>query len=99
MEYMDAGSLDKLEAGGIPEDVLGRITGAMVRGLKFLKDDMQIIHRGACLMHLMSQSPLSSSPLPNPVSIVLRAPPCTDSGLHNEQMSNLPTCSSIGKVK
>ena len=47
MEYMDAGSLDKLEVGGIPEDVLGRITGAMVRGLKFLKDDMQIIHRGA----------------------------------------------------
>ncbi|TCD61233.1 MAP kinase kinase Wis1 [Steccherinum ochraceum] len=45
MEYMDAGSLDKLEEGGIPEDVLGRITGAMVRGLKFLKDDMQIIHR------------------------------------------------------
>jgi mitogen-activated protein kinase kinase len=46
MEYMDAGSLDKLEGEGIPEDVLGRITGSMVRGLKFLKDDMQIIHRG-----------------------------------------------------
>ncbi|CAL1707698.1 unnamed protein product [Somion occarium] len=45
MEYMDAGSLDKLEGEGIPEDVLGRITGAMVRGLKFLKDEMQIIHR------------------------------------------------------
>ncbi|THH21175.1 hypothetical protein EUX98_g8446 [Antrodiella citrinella] len=45
MEYMDAGSLDKLEYGGIPEGVLGRVTGAMVRGLKFLKDDMQIIHR------------------------------------------------------
>lgn len=49
MEYMDAGSLDKLEVGGIPEGVLGRITGAVVRGLKFLKDDMQIIHRGALL--------------------------------------------------
>jgi mitogen-activated protein kinase kinase len=48
MEYMDAGSLDKLEGEGIPEDVLGRITGSMVRGLKFLKDDMQIIHRGVC---------------------------------------------------
>ncbi|EKM53987.1 uncharacterized protein PHACADRAFT_257528 [Phanerochaete carnosa HHB-10118-sp] len=45
MEYMDAGSLDKLEQDGIPEPVLGRITGSMVRGLKFLKDDMQIIHR------------------------------------------------------
>lgn len=45
MEYMDAGSLDKLEGDGIPEPVLGRITGSMVRGLKFLKDDMQIIHR------------------------------------------------------
>jgi len=45
MEYMDAGSLDKLEGEGVPEDVLGRITGSMVRGLKFLKDEMQIIHR------------------------------------------------------
>ncbi|KAG5634117.1 hypothetical protein H0H81_003350, partial [Sphagnurus paluster] len=45
MEYMDAGSLDKLQGAGVPEDVLGRIAGAMVRGLKFLKDDMQIIHR------------------------------------------------------
>lgn len=46
MEYMDAGSVDKLEGDGIPEPVLGRITSSMVRGLKFLKDDMQIIHRG-----------------------------------------------------
>lgn len=46
MEYMDAGSLDKLQGDGIPEFVLARITGSMVRGLKFLKDDLQIIHRG-----------------------------------------------------
>ncbi|PCH43813.1 kinase-like protein [Wolfiporia cocos MD-104 SS10] len=45
MEYMDAGSLDKLQGAGIPEDVLGRITASMVRGLKFLKDELQIIHR------------------------------------------------------
>ncbi|EMD37758.1 hypothetical protein CERSUDRAFT_114423 [Gelatoporia subvermispora B] len=45
MEYMDAGSLDKLQGGGVPEPVLGRIAGSMVRGLKFLKDDLQIIHR------------------------------------------------------
>ncbi|KAF5380626.1 hypothetical protein D9615_004549 [Tricholomella constricta] len=45
MEYMDAGSLDKLQGAGVPEDVLGRIAGSMVRGLKFLKDDLQIIHR------------------------------------------------------
>lgn len=50
MEYMDAGSLDKLQGGGVPEDVLGRITGAMVRGLKFLKDELQIIHRGQHLL-------------------------------------------------
>lgn len=46
MEYMDAGSLDKLLSVGVPEDVLARIAGCMVRGLKFLKDDLQIIHRG-----------------------------------------------------
>ena len=47
MEYMDAGSLDRLEGAGVPEDVLVRIAGAMVRGLKFLKDNLQVIHRGA----------------------------------------------------
>jgi mitogen-activated protein kinase kinase len=46
MEYMDAGSLDHLQGDGVPEHVLARITGAMVRGLKFLKDELQIMHRG-----------------------------------------------------
>ncbi|KAF8160768.1 kinase-like protein [Crassisporium funariophilum] len=45
MEYMDAGSLDKLQGAGVPEDVLARIAASMVRGLKFLKDDLNIIHR------------------------------------------------------
>ncbi|KAJ7072189.1 kinase-like protein [Mycena amicta] len=60
MEYMDAGSLDKVlgiktiqqgggwtgELGeGAPEEVLGRIASSMVRGLKFLKDNLQIMHR------------------------------------------------------
>ncbi|TFY65949.1 hypothetical protein EVG20_g5149 [Dentipellis fragilis] len=45
MEYMDAGSLDKLYGAGVPEHVLARIVGSMVRGLKFLKDELQIIHR------------------------------------------------------
>ncbi|KAH9942267.1 kinase-like protein [Epithele typhae] len=45
MEYMDAGSLDKLQGEGVPEDILARITSSMVRGLKFLKDGLQIIHR------------------------------------------------------
>lgn len=46
MEYMDAGSLDKLQGAGVPEGVLGRITSSMVKGLKFLKDKLNIIHRG-----------------------------------------------------
>ncbi|KAG0228862.1 hypothetical protein BGW41_003257 [Actinomortierella wolfii] len=45
MEYMDAGSLDKLYQIGVPEDILAGITGSMVKGLKFLKDDLSIIHR------------------------------------------------------
>ncbi|SNX84545.1 probable PBS2 - tyrosine protein kinase of the MAP kinase kinase family [Melanopsichium pennsylvanicum] len=47
MEYMNAGSLDKLygDRGSVPEDVLARITGSMVRGLSFLKDQLQIMHR------------------------------------------------------
>lgn len=46
MEYMDAGSLDKLTGTGVEEDVLARITHSVVKGLKFLKDSLQIIHRG-----------------------------------------------------
>lgn len=45
MEYMDAGSLDKINDGGVPEDVLAKITISMVEGLKFLKDELSIIHR------------------------------------------------------
>ena len=45
MELMDAGSLDKLQGAGVPEDVLARITASIVRGLRFLKDELQIIHR------------------------------------------------------
>ncbi|KAJ3289474.1 MAP kinase kinase Wis1 [Borealophlyctis nickersoniae] len=45
MEYMDAGSLDRLYEWGMPEDVLAKITYAMTKGLKFLKDELSIIHR------------------------------------------------------
>lgn len=30
----------------VPEDVLRRITARIVKGLRFLKDELQIIHRG-----------------------------------------------------
>jgi hypothetical protein len=46
MEYMDAGSMDKLQVAGVPEEVLAKIALSMVKGLKFLKDGLQIIHRG-----------------------------------------------------
>ncbi|KAL1842782.1 hypothetical protein VTJ49DRAFT_4267 [Mycothermus thermophilus] len=45
IECMDAGSIDKLYAGGIPEEVLRRITYSAIMGLKTLKDDHNIIHR------------------------------------------------------
>jgi Protein kinase domain len=54
MEYMDAGSLDKLQGAGVPEGVLARIAACMVRGLKFLKDELQIIHRGMSLFFIYS---------------------------------------------
>lgn len=31
---------------GVPEDVLARMAGSMVKGLKFLKDELGVIHRG-----------------------------------------------------
>jgi hypothetical protein len=70
MEYMDAGSLDKLIAplgpdgeGGVPEDVLGRIASCMVKGLKFLQDDLQIIHRGQALSGSISVVSNSAFPV------------------------------------
>ncbi|GAA5862942.1 hypothetical protein JCM8547_003628 [Rhodosporidiobolus lusitaniae] len=45
MEFMDAGSLDFFAGTDIPEDVLARITRSMVAGLRFLKDELKIMHR------------------------------------------------------
>ncbi|CAG8513293.1 6118_t:CDS:2 [Paraglomus occultum] len=45
MEYMDAGSLDKLYGDGVPEDVLATMTISMVKGLQFMKDKLNKIHR------------------------------------------------------
>lgn len=45
MEYMDGGSLDKIYQGGVDEQYLAVITEAVVRGLKQLKDNHNIIHR------------------------------------------------------
>ncbi|KAJ9106844.1 MAP kinase kinase Wis1 [Naganishia cerealis] len=45
MEYMDAGSLDRMHGDGIPEDVLARITKSMIKGLRFLKDELSVMHR------------------------------------------------------
>lgn len=46
MEFMDAGSLEQLAGIDVPEPVLGRVTACVVRGLKFLKDELQTMHRG-----------------------------------------------------
>ena len=45
LEFMDGGSVDKLYGDGIPEGVLKKITISTVMGLKFLKDEHNIIHR------------------------------------------------------
>ena len=45
MEWMDGGSIDKLYGNGVPEGVLRKITYSTVQGLKFLKDELNIIHR------------------------------------------------------
>lgn len=45
MQFMDGGSIDKLYADGIPENVLRKIAYATTMGLKSLKDDYNIIHR------------------------------------------------------
>jgi mitogen-activated protein kinase kinase len=45
IEYMDGGSIDKIYSGGIPENVLRKITYSAIMGLRSLKDEHNIIHR------------------------------------------------------
>lgn len=45
VEYMDGGSIDKLYEGGVPENILRKVTLSTVMGLKALKDEHNIIHR------------------------------------------------------
>ncbi|XP_071119043.1 dual specificity mitogen-activated protein kinase kinase 1-like isoform X1 [Haliotis cracherodii] len=47
MEYMDGGSLDLIlkRAGRIPEPILGVINVAVLKGLSYLRERHQIIHR------------------------------------------------------
>eukprot|EP00066_Takifugu_rubripes_P023689 XP_011612955.1 PREDICTED: dual specificity mitogen-activated protein kinase kinase 2 isoform X2 [Takifugu rubripes] len=47
MEHMDGGSLDQVlkEAGKMPEEILGKVSIAVLRGLAYLRDKHQIMHR------------------------------------------------------
>ncbi|EGX46695.1 hypothetical protein AOL_s00097g443 [Orbilia oligospora ATCC 24927] len=45
IEWMDGGSMDKLYGDGVPEHVLKKVTWATVMGLKYLKEEHNIIHR------------------------------------------------------
>lgn len=56
IEYMDGGSIDKLYAGGIPEDVLKKITYSTIMGLKSLKDEHNIIHRDVKPTNILANS-------------------------------------------
>ena len=48
MEYMDGGSLDYIlnKVFRIPEEIIGKITIAVLKGLNYLKDNHSIMHRG-----------------------------------------------------
>ncbi|EPS25625.1 hypothetical protein PDE_00559 [Penicillium oxalicum 114-2] len=45
VEYMDGGSIDKIYEGGVPENILRKVTLSTIMGLKALKDEHNIIHR------------------------------------------------------
>lgn len=63
MEYMDAGSLEKVSGCDVGEGVLARVTRDVVRGLKFLKDELKIMHRGSFVGFGLSFSRLPSPSL------------------------------------
>ncbi|XP_003746034.1 dual specificity mitogen-activated protein kinase kinase 1 [Galendromus occidentalis] len=47
MEFMDGGSFDLVlkKAGRIPENILGKVTIAILKGLNYLREKHQIMHR------------------------------------------------------
>ncbi|KAG5275747.1 hypothetical protein AALO_G00124120 [Alosa alosa] len=47
MEHMDGGSLDQVlkEAKRVPEEILGKVSIAVLRGLAYLREKHQIMHR------------------------------------------------------
>ncbi|XP_032829743.1 dual specificity mitogen-activated protein kinase kinase 1-like [Petromyzon marinus] len=47
MEHMDGGSLDLVlkKAGRIPEEILGKVSIAVIKGLAYLREKHQIMHR------------------------------------------------------
>lgn len=51
MEFMDGLSLDIVlnKVSRIPENILAKITYAVLQGLSYLKDKLNILHRGAIL--------------------------------------------------
>lgn len=56
IEFMDGGSIDKLYTGGIPENVLRKITYSTVMGLKTLKEKHKIIHRDVKPTNILANS-------------------------------------------
>ncbi|KAJ5314572.1 uncharacterized protein N7443_001456 [Penicillium atrosanguineum] len=45
VEFMDGGSIDKIYEGGVPENILRKVTLSTIMGLKALKEEHNIIHR------------------------------------------------------
>ncbi|NXV08541.1 MP2K2 kinase, partial [Cettia cetti] len=87
MEHMDGGSLDQVlkEAKRIPEEILGKVSIAVLRGLAYLREKHQIMHRGEsraltipacsarCHPEPPSPSPLSLFPDVKPSNILVNS--------------------------
>ncbi|KAB5535782.1 hypothetical protein PHYPO_G00121910 [Pangasianodon hypophthalmus] len=57
MEHMDGGSLDQVlkEARRIPEEILGKVSIAVLRGLAYLREKHQIMHRDVKPSNILAQ--------------------------------------------
>lgn len=71
MEFMD-GSLEQLAGVDVPEPVLAKVTSCVVNGLKFLKDELQTMHRGNALYSL---SPLCMEYLADRLAMITDVKP------------------------
>ncbi|NXO69608.1 MP2K2 kinase, partial [Phainopepla nitens] len=94
MEHMDGGSLDQVlkEAKRIPEEILGKVSIAVLRGLAYLREKHQIMHRGESRALEMPACSASRAPEPSLCPLSLCCPDVKPSNILVNSRGEIKLC-------